>query len=40
MNAGGFGGTEALDKEKGSLAQERRAQGYGGDADMDNNVGA
>ncbi|KAK0653217.1 hypothetical protein DIS24_g6266 [Lasiodiplodia hormozganensis] len=36
---GGFGGTEAL-VEGGSDEAQRRAQGYGGKADMDGGVGA
>ena len=39
---GGFGGTEALDKEgEGeSAAKQRREQGYGGEKDMDRSIGA
>ncbi|KAF2634985.1 hypothetical protein P280DRAFT_200848 [Massarina eburnea CBS 473.64] len=36
----GFGGTEALEEKGGSVAQERRVQGYGGSNDMDRNIGA
>lgn len=42
-HAGGFGGTEALvegGEGGGSDEAQRRAQGYGGKADMDGGVGA
>jgi len=39
-NGGGFGGTEALSEEGDSAAKERREQGYGGEKDMDRNIGA
>jgi hypothetical protein len=39
-DAGGFGGTEAMQESGGSAAQERRVQGYGGEKDMDRNIGA
>jgi hypothetical protein len=40
-NAGGFGGTEAMEGSGmgASAAQERRQQGYGGDNDMDTEIG-
>lgn len=37
---GGFGGTERKDGEEDSAAKERREQGYGGERDMDRNIGA
>lgn len=39
---GGFGGTRALgdDGGNGDGGRERREQGYGGERDMDRNVGA
>jgi hypothetical protein len=37
---GGFGGTKALDEQDESAAKERREQGYGGEKDMDRNIGA
>ncbi|KAF2447220.1 hypothetical protein P171DRAFT_355730 [Karstenula rhodostoma CBS 690.94] len=36
---GGFGGAERSDEGEGDAAQQRRAQGYGGDKDMDRNIG-
>ncbi|KAJ4356355.1 uncharacterized protein N0V89_004387 [Didymosphaeria variabile] len=36
---GGFGETKRLGEE-GDAVQQRRAQGYGGDMDMDRNIGA
>jgi hypothetical protein len=36
----GFGGAEALNEEQDSAAKTRREQGYGGDKDMDRNIGA
>ncbi|PVH99252.1 hypothetical protein DM02DRAFT_643131 [Periconia macrospinosa] len=40
QEGGGFGGTEALDQKDGSAAEQRRAQGYGGEKDMDRSIGA
>ncbi|KAJ4297581.1 hypothetical protein N0V90_005474 [Kalmusia sp. IMI 367209] len=37
---GGFGGTEKLEADAGGSAQQRRAQGYGKETDMDQNIGA
>jgi hypothetical protein len=37
---GGFGGTKALDEESDGFAKERREQGYGGNSEMDRNIGA
>jgi hypothetical protein len=40
-NAGsGFGGTKAAETEADSAAKERREQGYGGERDMDREIGA
>ncbi|KAF9738159.1 hypothetical protein PMIN06_005204 [Paraphaeosphaeria minitans] len=36
---GGLGGTQRSDEVEGDAAQQRRAQGYGGDKDMDRNIG-
>lgn len=38
-SAGGFGGTERSDEVEGDAAQQRRAQGYGGEKEMDANIG-
>ena len=37
---GGFGGTEKLEDGGEGAAQQRRQQGYGGQKDMDRNIGA
>ena len=39
-NEGGFGGTEKLEEGGEGAAQQRREQGYGGEKDMDRNIGA
>ena len=40
-NDSGFGGTEALGNDDDeSAAKQRRAQGYGGNKDMDRTIGA
>jgi len=41
VNAGGFGGTKATEGSGtgASAAQERRQQGYGGEKDMDTEIG-
>jgi hypothetical protein len=36
---GGFGGTERLAEEEGDAVNQRKVQGYGGDKDMDRNIG-
>ncbi|KAG9185344.1 hypothetical protein G6011_07888 [Alternaria panax] len=36
----GFGGTEALNVDDDDAAKQRRAQGFGGDKDMDRTIGA
>jgi hypothetical protein len=36
----GYGGTKAVDEDATGAAQQRREQGYGGDKDMDRNIGA
>lgn len=36
---GGFGGTERSDAVEGDAVQQRRAQGYGDNKDVDNNIG-
>ncbi|KAK7192515.1 hypothetical protein DPSP01_008819 [Paraphaeosphaeria sporulosa] len=36
---GRFGGTERSDELEDDAAQQRRVQGYGGDKDMDRNIG-
>jgi hypothetical protein len=36
---GGFGGTERMVEEEGDTARQRKVQGYGGDKDMDRNIG-
>jgi hypothetical protein len=36
---GGFGGTVARDEDEDSFSKQRRAQGYGGEHDMDKNIG-
>jgi hypothetical protein len=37
---GGFGGTKAIDEDTDGFRKERREQGYGGEKDMDRNIGA